>query len=130
MTRAAVEAHLAALEHPLAPALAALCETVRSSDPRISEEIKWNSPSFAIRDHFATTNLRPGWPLLLVLHAGVKKQDLELADRIGDPVGLLAWKSSDRAVIEFADLDSVLSNEAAVRLILTDWIAATQDDPV
>lgn len=129
MTRADTEAHLAALEHPLAPALAELCGILRTVDPRVGEEIKWNSPSFFLTDHFATTNLRPKGPLLLVLHAGVKKREIALKDRVADPASLLVWKSADRAVIEFADLASVQRREDALRSIIREWIAAVEAEP-
>ncbi|MFD1713698.1 DUF1801 domain-containing protein [Amnibacterium flavum] len=126
MTRTETDAHLASLDHPLTSALSELCRVVRSSDPRVGEEINWNSPSFFISDHFATTNLRPRGPLLLVLHAGVKKTDLALRDQVADPDGLLEWKSADRAIVSFAGTAEVHDREDAVTAILNDWIAATQ----
>ncbi|HEY8589517.1 MAG TPA: DUF1801 domain-containing protein [Naasia sp.] len=127
MSRAEVDAHLAGLDSPLAPALVELCAVVRGADPRIREEIKWNSPSFAIAEHFATTNLRPGAPLLLVLHAGArKKRGLGLKAAVADPDGLLEWKSPDRALLTFTGAGQVRERTAAVRAILSDWIAATQ----
>ena len=126
MSRAEIDTHIAALEHPQTPALIELCAIIRAVDPRIDESIKWNSPSFAISEHFATTSLRPRGPLLLVLHTGAKILETPLSVDIDDPTGLLAWKSPDRAIASFADADAVVASKAPLQKILTQWIAATQ----
>lgn len=126
MSSAEVDAFLDELASPLTPALRTLRELILDVDPRVREEIKWNSPSFAITDHFATTNLRPNGPLLLVLHAGAKKSGRELRDAVSDPGGLLDWKSGERALLSFDDVSAVEGAHSALQLLVRDWIAATQ----
>lgn len=126
MSRSDIELYLAELSSPLEPALRELCAIVRDTDPRIGEEIKWNAPSFFLTGHFATTNLRPRGPLLLVLHSGVQKRDVDLRAAVHDPGGLLDWKSGDRAILSFPDLAAVTTAAPQVHSILGDWIAATQ----
>jgi len=126
MSRSDVERYLSELSSPLAPALRELCAIVRDTDPRVGEELKWNAPSFFLTGHFATTNLRPRGPLLLVLHAGARKRDVDLRAAVQDPDELLDWKSGDRAILSFSDLESVRTAAPQVRSILEDWIAATQ----
>ena len=61
-----VDAFMAALDHPLKPAVEALRTLIRAVSPTIGEEIKWNSRSLFMADHFATPMLRP-FALALVL---------------------------------------------------------------
>ncbi|BDI22872.1 DUF1801 domain-containing protein [Herbiconiux sp. L3-i23] len=104
----------------------ALREVILEADPRIREEVKWNSPSFTIAEHFATMHIRPSRPLLLILHAGAKKSGADLPSEIDDPDGLLEWKSGERAVLAFRDSAEISERRASVQHILRDWIAATQ----
>lgn len=126
MSRAEVDAWLAASAHPLAPALVELCDVVRSSDARVVESIKADAPSFAIRDHFATARLDGDGPIRLVLHNGATATGR--ADRLGveDPESLLEWAGPERAVLTFRSADEVAERREAVGALLTQWIALTQ----
>lgn len=126
MTADDVDSFLASLDDPRAPALAALCDTIRGADPRITGVVKWNAPSFLITEHFATTGLELRGGLRLVLHTGARKRPEPLEVLVDDPEGLLAWRSPDRAVLSFADVDEVLARREAVRAVLRQWVAATQ----
>lgn len=67
-----VDAFMAELDHPLKAEIEALRAIIRPLDPRIVESIKWNAPSYAIDDHFATLRLYPRRTLQVVLHTGAK----------------------------------------------------------
>ncbi len=121
-----IEAYVADLPEPTRAALDELCRIIASSDERVRGEIKWNAPSFAIDDHFATTGLLKGSGIRLVLHTGAKRRGAKRAPVIDDPEKLLDWKDSDRALAVFEDADDVRRNEGAIRVILEEWIAQTQ----
>ena len=70
----AVDALINKLDHPLIAEIRALRELILGVDPKIAEEIKWNSPSFYTTEHFATLRLNGKPPLQLILHLGAKKQ--------------------------------------------------------
>jgi hypothetical protein len=122
----AIESYLAETPEPARAALAELCRIISSSDERIRGEIKWNAPSFAIDDHFATTGLIKGGGVRLVLHTGAKRTGAKRKPVIDNPEGLLDWKDADRAVTVFADVAEVRRQEDALRVILSEWIAQTQ----
>ena len=116
-----VAAFIDALEHPLKPAVVALCKVVLAVDPSIREAVKWNAPSFCTTEHFATMNLRKRDELLLILHLGAKKRALpKLA--IDDPQRLLQWLGADRAAIPFADARDVAAKAPALRAIVRQWM--------
>jgi hypothetical protein len=119
-----VETFLAHLDHPLAQEVRALRQIILAADPRVREEIKWNAPSFATTEHFATFNLRAKDAIQLVLHRGAKVR--EMTDQrlaIPDPLGLLAWRSPDRALATFSDMADVVAKRDALSEIVRAWIA-------
>lgn len=48
---------IAGLTHPHKAGIELLRAMILGLDARISEEIKWNAPSFKLNDHFATFKL-------------------------------------------------------------------------
>lgn len=118
------------LDHPLKPAIALVRTTVLGADPRVSEAIKWNSPSFLIDDHFATINVgrktkaRPTDHIMLVLHRGAKARAPKARPAIHDPDELLQWLGTDRAVVTFHGTAEVKQHQKALTSIVKQWIAA------
>jgi hypothetical protein len=126
VTADVVSTYLDKTPEPARAALAELCRIISESDPRVRAEIKWNAPSFAIDEHFATTGLLKAGGVRLVLHTGARRRGPANALVIEDPEKLLDWKDVDRAVAVFADEDDVRRNEQALTVILTEWISQTQ----
>jgi len=118
-----VDRFLGALDHPLKPAVEAVRAIVLGASPKVAEGVKWNAPSFRTSEWFATVNVRED-AVLLVLHLGAKVKDGSTAGlAIDDPGGLLDWRSKDRALVRFPDLESVRSRKAALAKIVRQWIA-------
>ncbi len=84
-----VDAFLARLDHPLKPEIEAVRAIILGADPRITESIKWNAPSFALTEHFATFELRPVETVQVVFHTGAKVRPGRSGIAIDDPAGLL-----------------------------------------
>jgi hypothetical protein len=53
-----VDAYMARLDHPFRAEVQALREIIKGVDPRITEQVRWNAPSFSFKGHMATFNLR------------------------------------------------------------------------
>lgn len=120
----AVERFLAALEHPFKAEILALRQIILAADPSISEEIKWNAPSFQTSEHFATFQLRARGAVQIILHRGAKPRDPAPESlAISDPEALLEWLSEDRASVKFRDLDEVHTRGPAFAQIIRQWIA-------
>ena len=118
-----VDEYLAALEHPHKRGVQALRKEILSLDKRILEEVKWNAPSFRLRDHFATFRLHPIPMFQLVLHTGAKSKGSPKQFRLDDPNGLVKWAAKDRCTIRFeSDVDALAKRDAVTRII-RDWIA-------
>lgn len=117
----AVDAFLAALEHPRKPELEALRRLILGVSPNISEGIKWNSPSFRTSEWFATCNVHAKDKLRLILHLGAKARDTE-GFELSDPGGLLQWLGKDRALVNIGDAKGLKENSGALKRILKEWI--------
>jgi hypothetical protein len=94
------------------------------ADPRVSEILKWNSPSYVVdgTDCFTIT-VRGSKPVLLVLHAGAVKTEVKgAAPVVDDPTGLLEWRSDIRATISFTNAADVDSKADALRCVLDMWV--------
>jgi hypothetical protein len=118
-----VGAFMARLEHPLKAEIEALRAIIRGADARIQESIKWNAPSYALADHFATLRLQPHNRLQVVFHTGAKVRPDSTAMQIDDPARLLTWATPDRCVATFADMQEITSNADALVAIVRQWIA-------
>jgi hypothetical protein len=117
-----VDAYMATLEHPHKDAIQQLRELVLSIDPRISEQVKWNAPSFCLEDNFATLRIHPAPILQLVLHDGSKKAARPKQFEVPDPEALLRWPATDRCVVTFASPNDVGLHSAALSRIIRTWI--------
>lgn len=117
-----VEELLAGLDHPLRDDIDALRQLIRSAVDGVQESVKWNSPSFALGEHFATLRLTGKVPLQLILHLGAKKSALP-AGAVADPDALLRWLGPDRACIDFERPGDVQRRSAALHAILRQWAA-------
>jgi hypothetical protein len=118
-----VAAFITRLEHPRKAEIEAVRALILSADPRIHECIKWNAPSFALADHFATFKLRPETTIQVVLHTGAKVKANPTAIKVDDPTGLLTWAAPDRARVTFVDLAAIQTNQDVLVALVRQWIA-------
>lgn len=86
------------------------------------ESIKWNAPSFAMTEHFATVKLRPVETVQVVFHTGAKVKPMAAAMEIHDPAAMLKWATQDRCVATFSDMHDITSKQSALVAIVQQWI--------
>jgi hypothetical protein len=120
-----VDSFMAELEHPLKAGVEQLRAAILAASDGISEQVKWNAPSFVYAGvDRVTFRLQPGNRLQLVLHRGVAVRDDAAEFRLEDDSGLLQWVAGDRAVITFGNLDDVATRQSAVVDVVNRWVAA------
>jgi hypothetical protein len=68
----AVDAFMASLDHPLKSEIEAIRRIIGRADTGITENVKWNAPSFVFKDDFATLKFRPQTPVQVVIHTGTR----------------------------------------------------------
>jgi len=118
-----VDEFMAKLEHPLKPEVEAVRAIILAVDRRIKESVKWNAPSFAIEEHFATFNLRPSESVQVVFHTGAKARSGIVPMKINDPSGLLRWVAKDRCLATFSDMRDIKTRGHALKSIVKQWIS-------
>ena len=121
-----VDEFMRKVNHRLKPALEAVRSIILGVSPMISEGIKWNSPSFRVKEWFATINIRKDL-VLVILHLGAKVKDNSTARlAVDDPAGLLEWLANERAAVKFSDVDAVNNGRTAFARIVRQWIATVE----
>lgn len=110
----AVDAFLQKLDHPLKAEIHALRKIIQSASSEITEQIKWNAPSYSYRgEYLVTFNLRDKKRIHLVFHnpmiANIKSPLLE-----GDYV--------DRRMAFFTDMNQIKSDKAELVQVLKQLV--------
>jgi hypothetical protein len=114
-----VDAYMARLDHPLKAEVQALREIIKGVDPQITEQVKWNAPSFSYKGYMATFNLRPREHVHLVWHNGVVLQD---------PGGLLEGSYPDRRMTYFTGMADVEAKRPALEGLVRRWVELMDRD--
>ena len=111
------------LTHPHKAGIELLRAMILGLDARISEEIKWNAPSFKLNDHFATFKLYPPKNIQLVLHTGAKVKNNIKAFSIDDPDNLLKWPAADRSLLTLTSTEDLKAHKYSVLRIVKQWVS-------
>ncbi len=110
---AEVDAYMAQSQHPLKAEAQALREIIKGVNKNITEEIKWNAPSFSYKGYLVTFNLRPSDHLHLIFHNGAI---------LDNPSGLLEGDYVDRRMVYFRSLDEIKARQPALVKAIRQWI--------
>ncbi len=110
-------------QHPLREEMDLLRSILLSVDPSIVEGVKWNTASFRTTEWFATLNgPKHVKEPMIILHTGARASGIVMKDRIPDPAGSIRWLGTDRAQINFKDMEDIQAKEKALRTIVKSWI--------
>lgn len=119
-----VQALLDASDHPQRPVIDAMRAIIARAVPKALESVKWNAPSFATVEHFATFNLRAKSGVQLVLHRGARPaRVLDMRDLLGADAQLLEWKSPDRALLTVRDAAHLAALRVSLGRLARAWAA-------
>lgn len=112
------------LDHPFKAEIQAVRSIILGASPDITEGIKWNAPSFARGEYFATIHLRARDGVQVILHLGAKVRDVGPDGlSVHDPAGLLKWLAKDRATVKFADMAAIVEQRTAFEALVREWIS-------
>ncbi len=105
---------MAELDHPLRAEVAALREVIRGVDPEITQQIKWNAPSFSCAGaYIATFNLRSTDRVHLIFH------NPRIAEVSSE---LLEGNYPDRRMAYFANLADVHAKSPELERIVAEVV--------
>ena len=106
-----VEAWFAEYEHPAKDAMLRLREIILD-DARMSETIKWKSPTFMYEGNMASFNPRTKSHVSLMFHTGAS---------IPGEHPLLEGGGDTARYVKFADLEAVNDAEGSIRALVDAW---------
>ena len=108
---AEVDAWFAAREHPMTEAMQRARQLILDADPRVSESIKWQTPTFAYQGNIVSFN--PAKKMVsLLFHRG--------AEIPGD-FPRLAGDGRLARVMRFADVGEVDDGAAELQAVIRAW---------
>lgn len=120
-----VDEFITALKHPRKDEVELLRKLILKCSPEISEQVKWNAPSFCFNgDDRVTMRLQPKDRVDLIFHRGAQVKDTS-GFHFDDPSGLLEFKAPDRAVVCFESLDDIKAKKVQLSELVKRWIAET-----
>ena len=121
-----VDAFMADLEHPFKAGIEAYRSAILASNGEITEQVKWNAPSFCFEgEDRVTFRLQPKGICQLVFHRGAKVRDDVDAFVFDDPTGLMEWKTQDRGTVTFANPQDMAAKQATVVDLVNRWAKAS-----
>lgn len=110
---AEVEAYLARLDHPLKAEIEAVRAIIKGVAPGITEQVKWNAPTFSYKGYLVTIHVRTRDRVHLVFHN---------AAILNDTSGLLEGDYVDRRMAYFKDMRDVRAKRAALEGVVSAWV--------
>lgn len=108
-----VDRFLEKKNHPLHKEINAVREIILATDHRVSEEIKWNSPTFIYKGNIASFFLNAKSFVSLMFHKGAQIKDVH---------HLLEGDGKEGRVARFANLEEIKKKEKALEAIIREWI--------
>jgi hypothetical protein len=108
-----VDDYMRDLEHPFKAEVQTVREIILNVDPRITEQVKWNAPSFSYKGYLATFSLHVTKHLLLIFHNGAI---------LDDQGGLLQGDYPDRRMVYFTGMADVADKQPALERAIREWI--------
>lgn len=122
---AEVDGFMAALDHPLKPEIEAVRTLLLKSVPGLSEQVKWNAPSFVHGgDDRLTMNLRKRDQIQLIFHRGARPGE-KPGFAFADDTGLIRWLAPDRGVATIDGMADLEAKAEGLAALTARWVAAT-----
>lgn len=122
-----VQSFLDNLDHPLKDGIVALRTAILGAHSDLTEQIKWNAPSFCLGgDDRITFRIPPkGKPgVQLIFHRGAKSKDSSNF-KFTDPSNLVEWAASDRGVVTFTNTTDIKKHKTQFVALVKAWLDAT-----
>ncbi|MFZ1703024.1 MAG: DUF1801 domain-containing protein [Saprospiraceae bacterium] len=111
-------------ELPLRQEIEVLRQLLVKTEWGLNENIKWNGPNYSYRNtDCITMKIFPPKNIQLIFHRGVKVLEMPAQHLIDDSSGLMSWKTNDRAVVTFTNLEEIKENLDALTIIIHSWIS-------
>jgi hypothetical protein len=108
-----VDAWFETYTNPQKELVQAVREVILDADPRMSEAIKWQAPTFMYKGNMASFYPKTTKHVSLMFHTGAS---------LPDPEGLLEGEGETSRVVRFLDADDLAAKTDALRALVAAWI--------
>jgi uncharacterized protein YdhG (YjbR/CyaY superfamily) len=108
-----VDAFMAKLDHPLKAEVQTVRDIIKAVDPAITEEVKWNAPSFSCNGYIVTFQLRAQQHVHLVFH------NPDIASIQND---ILEGDYPDRRMTYFSDMKDIEAKKGALESVVRELV--------
>ncbi len=104
-----------------------LREYILNAEPSLTENIKWNAPSYVKdnEDRITFNTMNKEQVVKLVFHMGATRKE----DKNGQPVlknaDLIEWVSDIRGYMTFRSLEEITLKEEEIMRIIREWLLLT-----
>ena len=115
-----VDEFMSVLDHPYKAEVQVVREVILGINPGITEQVKWNAPSFSYKGYLATFSLHRREYALLIFHDGAILDGQD---------GLLDGTYPDRRMVYFHSLDDVAAKRPRLEAAIREWIAVKDREP-
>lgn len=122
----AVSEFVEQLDSPEKEIVSLIRGAILESNDEITEQIKWNAPSFCFggEDRVTFRLKMKDRSAQLIFHRGAKVKDASDFS-FDDSSGLLEWAAADRAILKLKDPDDAKAKKSAVVKVVNEWVKAT-----
>jgi hypothetical protein len=108
-----VDAWFERYDNPQKPLVQAVRAVILDADPRMTETIKWQAPTFMYKGNVASFYPRSTKHVSLMFHTGAS---------LPDPTGLLEGEGDTSRVARFLDEEDLAAKADALRGLVSAWI--------
>jgi hypothetical protein len=108
-----VDAFMEALDHPFKAEVQTVRDIIKGVNQDITEQIKWNAPSFSYKGYMVTFNLWAKERVHLVFHNGII---------LSNTHGLLEGDYPDRRMAYFSSMADVEAKRTALEDAVREWV--------
>jgi uncharacterized protein YdeI (YjbR/CyaY-like superfamily) len=99
--------------HPLTAEIQKVREIILDTDERISEDIKWSSPTFIYKGNMASYFMNAKKFVSLMFHSGAS---------IEDSHGLLQGNAKQGRTARFENMEDIQVKKVALQAVVLEWV--------
>ena len=118
-TYKSVDAYMDQLDHPFKAEVQAVREIILGVNKGITEQVKWNAPSFSYKGYLATFNLHARQHVHLIFHNGAI---------LNDTSGLLQGDYIDRRMVYFTSMEDVVAKKGKLVKAVRAWVRVMDEE--
>ena len=112
-----VDAWFERYDNPLKDLVQAVRDVILATDERVSEEIKWQAPTFVYKGNIASFFPKAKKHVTLMFHQGAS---------LDDPSGLLEGEGETSRSAKFTSAADLAAKRAALEAVIASWIASKE----